>query len=120
MVQKKTGCQREPVLELGEKGSTLFNFSNGFADGGIVQDLLAVDVTCNQGRGAHAVNLAREALGVLEDAFEGIVSEGGAGGEPGNSQVMLFLLRYRLILLENSQNRIMSNKLVERDKKKHG
>jgi len=68
---------------VGRKGSTLFNFSNGFADGGIIQDLLR-SIWQQLRRCYTAVNLARRPAGILEDAFEGIVAEGGAGGEPGN------------------------------------
>jgi hypothetical protein len=61
----------------------LFNFSNGSSDRGIVQNLLAVDLASNQSSGAQTVNLARDATGVLEDTFEGIVTKGGASGVPG-------------------------------------
>ncbi len=76
---------------LGE-GSGLVNLDNGFANGAVVQDLLLVDPASNQGGGAQAVDLARNAAGVLEDAFECIVAERGAGGVPGNAQVVLDVL----------------------------
>jgi len=58
----------------------------------VIQDLFLVDAASDQGGNAQAVDLAGEAAGVLEDAFDGIVAERGTRDVPGDAQVVLDVL----------------------------
>ena len=63
----------------GGRGSVVIDFGDGFADGAFVQRGLLVNQPGHEGGVAELVDAARQALGVLEDAGNGIVGEEGAG-----------------------------------------
>ena len=50
---------------------------DGFANSGVVNDLLFVRGSGDEGGGAKLINAAREALGVVGDALKSIVGEEG-------------------------------------------
>jgi hypothetical protein len=55
----------------------LLKIVDGFADSGVVNDLLFVRGSGDEGGGAKLINVAREALGVVGDALKSIVGEEG-------------------------------------------
>ena len=71
----------------------LIDFGDGFTDSAVIQDLLLIDAARDQGGGAQAVDLARNAATVFEDAFEGIITERRTGGKPGDAQVVLDIIQ---------------------------
>ena len=72
-----------------EKRLALVDLGDRFEDGAVIQDLFLVDAASDQGGDAQAVDLAGQAAGVLEDTFEGIVTERGTRDVPGDAQVVL-------------------------------
>ncbi len=70
------GLGRGPLF-LEKRQSSLVKFGNGFADGGFFEDLLLVGDTHEEGGGAEAVNLPRDAFGVIVNASEGIIGKKG-------------------------------------------
>ena len=75
-----------------ERWLALVDLGDGFEDGGVIEDLFLVDAASDQSGNAQAVDLAGEAASVLEDTFEGIVTERRTGDIPGDAQVVLNVL----------------------------
>jgi len=85
---RSTGLPTEPG-EVKKERSSLVQLGNRLADGGLLQDLLLVNASGNQGRGTDPINLSGDAAGVLEDAFHGVIAERRAGQISGNAQMVL-------------------------------
>jgi len=64
----------------------LIEFRNGFVDGTLLEDLIAVRHADQEGGGTQAVHLSRDALGEIVNAVEGIVGKeiGGLVTGEGN------------------------------------
>jgi hypothetical protein len=62
---------------------------DGFADGAFVEDALLVNHAGQEGGGAKEVNLAGDALGVIEDAAQRVVAEELAALKAGDPDVVL-------------------------------
>jgi len=61
--------KRQPVI-INHSREKLIQFSNGFADGGIIEDLFLFKAARNKSGGANPVNLAGNTAGILENAFK--------------------------------------------------
>src|SRR3972149_1917398 len=92
------GCRRrkraaltyaQPVMGKGGRPSVVVNLCDGLAQGTLIQDLFLVDQASHEGRGADLIDAARDALGVFEDALQGIVGEERTSLEPGDLRLML-------------------------------
>lgn len=66
----KKGLKRGPFLSVIGR---LIEFSNGFADGTLLEDLFVVRHTDQERGGTQAVHLSGDTLGEIVNASEGIV-----------------------------------------------
>ena len=76
-MKARNGHRKVPVLHDEEEaeGSVLFKIVDGYADGSIINDLLFVSGSGDEGGGGELVDATREALGVIGDALESVVGK---------------------------------------------
>src|SRR3990172_99569 len=87
--KRATLAEAQPVRRKGGRPSVVVNLCDGLAQGALIQDLFLVNQARHEGRGADLIDAARDALGVFEDALQGIVGEEGTRLEPGDLRLML-------------------------------
>ena len=92
MSERKTGCEETARGPLKTVGENLIQFSDGLADGGILQNLFLFQTARNESGGANAVNLAGDAAGILKNALESIIAKRGTGKKTGNVQMMVNII----------------------------
>ena len=72
----------------GKTGSVVIELGDGLTEGGLVEQLLLIQQARHQSRGADLIDPARQALGVLVDSGDSIVSEKWPGGIAGGTDMM--------------------------------
>src|SRR3970282_431469 len=87
--KRATLAEAQPVRRKGGRSSVVVNLCDGLAQGALIQDLFLVDQARHEGGGAHLIDAARNAFGVLEDALQGVVGKEGARFVAGDLRLML-------------------------------
>lgn len=77
-----------PVESESHHRLVVIELGNGLADSGLVQELLLIDQTSHQSRGADLIDSSRQALGVFEDTSHCVVGEERASGVAGGTDVV--------------------------------
>src|SRR3990172_12406326 len=87
--KRAAGAWAQPVSGKGGPPSTVVNLGDGLAQGALIQALFLVNQARHEGGSADLVDAAGNALGVFEDALQGIVREERTGLVPGDLRLML-------------------------------
>lgn len=79
----------QPVVENGDGHSVVVNIRDGLTDGAFIKDRFLVNQARHECGGADLVDAAGDALGVFENALQGIVGKEGACLVPCDLRLVL-------------------------------